>query len=287
MLLWFNTSDPNGFNRLGSEYPFTNQNNLLEMPNTKTDFRSKTVRPAKNLEQKEEAKEPVSQNQENEESKNERILKEQTKTKFVRAVYLIVLFQVTLTFLLWYFSSIFNPLSRFWNNIIVILLSNFFLLGSIIVFFLTNISQVFPHNYILLFIFTASESSMIAGWTADLKTDTIILWVGMFMSTTGILTIRLYTMTRDNQKSGLLYTLVISIILQIVVAYFWLASSFWTMLASGISVLGYGWFLIINTNKISKELPLDEYILGSLLLYIDCLTFFIYLLKAFGKKKGR
>ena len=215
------------------------------------------------------------------------MLTREQKTRFVRAIYLIVLFQVSLTFLFSYVSSIFSPLSLFWNNIIVILLSNFFLLGSILIFFLTNVSQVFPHNYILLLVFTISESTMIAGWTADLKTDTIILCVGMFMSTTGILTLSLFTMPKNRKKSGLLYILVISIVIQIIFAYFWLQATFLTMLASGLSVLGYGWFLIINTNKISKELPLDEYILGSLLLYIDWLTFFVYLLKAFGKKKGR
>ena len=105
------------------------------------------------------------------------------------------------------------------------------------------------------------------------------------MITTGLLTIHIFQLEKTVQNQNLFYTLVISVIIEIVIAYFLLNSTFWTMLAAGLSVLGYGCFIIINTNKISNELPLDEYILGSLLLYIDLLTFFIYLLKTFGKKK--
>lgn len=105
------------------------------------------------------------------------------------------------------------------------------------------------------------------------------------MGTTGILTFKIFTMKETSQKSGLFYTLVIAVVAQILIAAFWLQNSYWTMTAAGLGVLGYGLFLILNTNKISNELPLDEYILGSLLLYIDTLTLFVYLLRQFGKKK--
>lgn len=97
------------------------------------------------------------------------------KTSFVRAVYTIVFFQVTLTFIFSYLSSINTTLSRLFDNILVIILSYAILLGSLLIFFLTNISQVFPFNYILLAGFTISESTVIAGWTSEMKVDTIIL----------------------------------------------------------------------------------------------------------------
>lgn len=97
------------------------------------------------------------------------------KTKFVRYVYSIVLFQVTLTFILSFASSDNYTLNRAFNNIIVIIMSYILLLGCLLVFFLTNISQVFPFNYGLLLLFTISESIVIAGWTSDMKADTIIL----------------------------------------------------------------------------------------------------------------
>lgn len=103
------------------------------------------------------------------------------------------------------------------------------------------------------------------------------------MLTTGILTFKIFTMS--DGSSGLFYTLVIAVLLQIALAAILLNNSYWQLLAVCFGVLGYGCFIIINTNKISNELPLNEYILGSLLLYIDILTFFIYLLKQFGKKK--
>ena len=199
-------------------------------------------------------------------------------------MYSIVLFQVTLTFVFCYLSSI-GSFGNVTNDIIPIIIANFCLLGSLAIFFITNISQVFPYNYLLLLIFTVSESLMIAGWTADMKTDTIILCCGMFMVTTGLLTIHIFQLNKTQENGNLFYTLSASIIVEIIFAYFFLRLTFWTTFAAGCSVFGYGVFIIINTNKISTELPLNEYILGSLLLYVDLLTFFIYLLRTFGKKK--
>jgi FtsH-binding integral membrane protein len=207
----------------------------------------------------------------------------QQKSKFVRAIYSIVFIQVTLTFILSYAASDLKTLNRAFNNIIVIIASYMLLLGCLLVFFLTNISQIYPLNYSLLGLFTLSESVVISGWTSDMSQETIVLWVGMCMITTGILTFKIFTMRESS--SGLFYTLVIAVFVQIVLASFLLTISYWKLIAVCFGVLGYGCFIIINTNKISNELPLNEYILGSLLLYIDILTFFIYLLKQFGKKK--
>lgn len=43
--------------------------------------------------------------------------------------------------------------------------------------------------------------------------------------------------------------------------------------------------MILETNKIAKELPLNDEVLGSIVLYIDFITVFKYLLGVFGKKK--
>lgn len=99
------------------------------------------------------------------------------------------------------------------------------------------------------------------------------------------MTIQIFTMKETSKSKGLFLTLVIGIVIQVIIAFFLITSTFLKLLTVGLGVLGYGCFLILNTNKISNELPLDEYILGSLLLYIDILTLFVYLLKQFGKKK--
>ncbi|CAI2377541.1 unnamed protein product [Moneuplotes crassus] len=207
------------------------------------------------------------------------------KSRFVRYVYLIVLFQVSVTFFLSYICSDNYDLYKVVNNILVIILSYVALLACLLVFFMTNISQVFPYNYILLLLFTLCESFVIAGWTSDMKTDTVILCCGMCFSTTLILTFQIFTMKETSKSKGLFLTLVIGIVVQIIIAFFLISNTFLKLLTVGLGVLGYGCFLILNTNKISNELPLDEYILGSLLLYIDILTLFVYLLKQFGKKK--
>jgi FtsH-binding integral membrane protein len=100
------------------------------------------------------------------------------------------------------------------------------------------------------------------------------------------LTFKIFTQKETSHSKGLFYTLLIAVFVQIAIACVVFDNSYWKVFAVGLGVLGYGCFLILNTNKISNELPLDEYILGSLLLYIDILTLFVYLLKQFGKKKS-
>jgi len=162
------------------------------------------------------------------------------KTSFVRAIYSIVLCQVILTFILSYLASGYESLDRAFNNIIVIILSYIILLGCLMVFFLTNISQVMPLNYILLAIFTVSESVVIAGWTSDMSQDTIILCVGMCMGTTGILTFKIFTMKETSESQGLFYTLVFAVIVQTLLAAYLLTMSYWKLGAVCFGVLGYG-----------------------------------------------
>lgn len=76
------------------------------------------------------------------------------KTRFVRSVYLIVFFQVSVTFFLSYICSDNYEFYKIVNNILIIILSYVVLLGCLMVFFMTNISQVFPYNYLLLLVFT-------------------------------------------------------------------------------------------------------------------------------------
>ena len=53
----------------------------------------------------------------------------------------------------------------------------------------------------------------------------------------------------------------------------------------GLGLFVYGAFLILDLRSISKKLPPDEYIIGAFTLYIDLMTFFVYILALCGKKK--
>ena len=56
------------------------------------------------------------------------------------------------------------------------------------------------------------------------------------------------------------------------------------------AVIMYGIFIVYDTQLIAggryQELSYDDYILGALLLYIDIIGLFIYILSLFGNKNG-
>jgi len=74
----------------------------------------------------------------------------------------------------------------------------------------------------------------------------------------------------------------LSIISMIIYDY----TSTYVPLVAGFIVILYGLFLIIDTQLIvggkKHEMSIDDYIVGALILYIDIITIFLYLLEIFG-----
>lgn len=47
----------------------------------------------------------------------------------------------------------------------------------------------------------------------------------------------------------------------------------------------YGAYVAIDLWLISEKIPIDDYILGAITLYVDLITLFIHILQALGKRK--
>ncbi len=149
-----------------------------------------------------------------------------------------------------------------------------------------SLSRTVPTNYILLLIFTICESwlvSMVAGnYSPDIvlaafgmtagmtlgltvyalttKADFTVMWAGIWMFGFSILMFGLFAIIFQSEVLYMFYCVLVVVL--------------------------FGFYLIIDTQLIlggkRYELSEDEYILGALILYIDIIIIFLYLLRIFG-----
>lgn len=69
-----------------------------------------------------------------------------------------------------------------------------------------------------------------------------------------------------------------------------LRSSFLVMVAAAICSVVYSVYILIDTQQIlggkKREVALDDYVMGAVILYVDIIGLFLKLLQLLGKKKN-
>ena len=94
------------------------------------------------------------------------------------------------------------------------------------------------------------------------------------------------TKTDFTMCGGFFFLLVVVMMMLILVSFFMTWVTWWHPVLSGFLILCYGLFLIYDTQLIAGgkkyELGYDDYVIGSLLLYVDIIMLFVELLRLFG-----
>lgn len=146
-----------------------------------------------------------------------------------------------------------------------------------------------PHNYILLLVFTICESYMVGGLTARYPPNLVIM-AGL---ATALVTISL-TIYAMRTKANIEFFYAITFVIYFAMLPLWIIgfiirSPALHILYCALGLVFYSVFLIIDTMQIVKgktlggyELELDEFIIGALMLYIDIVMIFVYILKLLG-----
>jgi len=209
----------------------------------------------------------------------------------VRKVLGIVGAQFVLTFAMCLASAYYPAFGMAMNDIWVILLGLFLLIGCLIPLCITNLRRKVPLNYLLLLGFTFGESIFIASATANLTVESVLTSIGVFALLLSCLWCgALVAKTSAKLMLFLIISAVVACIFQITIMV--------TLLCCGYlygSILGYAiaglivaaiyvivdLVIIMIPGAISK----DDYILGALMLYVDLLRLFMYILMIFGKRK--
>ena len=152
-----------------------------------------------------------------------------------------------------------------------------------------NVARKSPTNYVLLSIFTLAFT-FIVGFICGFYDPTIVCTAALM---TCVLTISLsaYAMFTDSDFTtlcgpfvcwGLILIFCISIACSLLSMLIFTYTATWYPFAAGFGVIVYGLFLLIDTQLVCgggrHELSIDDYVIGALILYLDIVMIFLYIL---------
>ena len=147
-----------------------------------------------------------------------------------------------------------------------------------------------PNNYILLFAFTIFKSISV-GYICTMVNSAIVVVTAAFMTASLVIALTLYAIftKTDFTACGGTLTVMGTTLLQLAFIMFFLGlkSNF---IYNIIGVFFFGLYLVYDTQLIVGEsrrkysINKEDYILGAMLLYMDIIRIFKFLLRIFGKK---
>ncbi|CAK68517.1 unnamed protein product (macronuclear) [Paramecium tetraurelia] len=227
------------------------------------------------------------------------------RKKFIVKVYSLLTIQLFVTFVMVAiacFSKAFrdlliNPYSYkatpfYWSMFAVSFVT------EIAIFCFKKVARKVPNNYIALTIFTVSFSFVVAGSCAVCKDafengGTLILIAALmtFAVTASLTVYACRTKSDFTMAGGALFILSSIMFILFIFAIFFFNIILWLLLCS-LSVILYGFYLIYDTQLIiggkSHQLSIDDYVIGTMFIYIDIIILFLRILQIlmilFGKK---
>ena len=297
-----NQNNLNILNKIYVNCPDNNQESLHHPNIMKNNIKPSNIENNSNYKnniQNQDVKLELSQNQNNNDNNdnNEDIkIKNMLRNQFVRKVYGILLSQFILTFSLILICQI-NIIKKYLLShrdlyLSLMTLSFFIFFVSFIIFMCNpSLMKRVPQNYIFLFLFTISETILLI-YVSILYSFQYVL--GAIVFVIGI-SVSIFTMSCFSNRSlknlflfffvccvlGILYG-----ILAIIFKNYYLEFLFCL-----IGAIIFTIFLIYDTQKISQVdgnyLTIDDYIFAAIVLYIDIIRLFVYLLRILGRLSGK
>ena len=202
---------------------------------------------------------------------------------FIRKVYGILCVQLLLTTVMCMISMTIPAVSHFqkanspvlWGALI---LSIIVLLAICCV---PGVSRQVPLNYILLFTFTFCEGYIISAVCATTSPKIVLMAAAMTTTMTLLLTVYACTTKTDFTLCGSMLFIVSCCLL--ILSIFAIFFKFLAVFVATIGIFLYAVYLVYDTQLLlgNKEnaLDLEDYILGALMLYMDIINMFLYLLQ--------
>ncbi|CAF1283368.1 unnamed protein product [Rotaria sp. Silwood1] len=212
---------------------------------------------------------------------------------FIRKVYSILMIQLAITFgliaLCHFIPSIReyvrNPNGRwlYFTSYAVFLITYFVLICS------KNAARKFPLNLILLGILTLSMGYMMGMISAYYKTESVLIAVGITAFVClGVTLFSFQTKYDFTVCTGVLLVLSLAILAFAIVCIFTYSRIMYTIFA-GLGAALFLIFLAVDTQLIiggkRLEINAEDHIFASLMLYMDIINIFLYILALFGGRK--
>ena len=209
---------------------------------------------------------------------------------FIRKVFGIISAQIVLTGIFIYLSCSSPSFAKFQHESPILL--GFTLILSLITCICIScsryLSRTFPYNYLLLFVFTLCESYSV-GFICTMYSHEVVL-LAAFM-TSGItvgLTIYALTTKKDlTMLGGTLFILLICLIFFGIGCLFTqnrVINLIYSVCGAGL----FGIYLIYDVQLLignkQESIDMDDYIFGSMSIYLDIINIFLHILKILGKE---
>lgn len=209
---------------------------------------------------------------------------------FIKKVYGVLAFQLLVTALISSIGLVKEVQDYFFENFAWFWVA--FALSIVVLIPLAcfqSVARRVPINYILLFVFTACESIMLAYLFAAINDVTIILMAaGLTVAVTAALTVYACTTKVDFTFCGAFLFLAATCMLFFGIFSIFVRSPILHILYCTMGVLVYGIYLIFDTQlimgKFGIEYSIDDYIIASLNIYLDIIQIFIYILSALSRR---
>ena len=218
------------------------------------------------------------------------------RASFIRKVYGVLSFQLIVTSLFISLSLIPSVRLFILKNInmfyILNIISAIISLVSILILVCSeNLAKKVPINYILLTIFTITESFSLLIFCIQYNPDSIIMAV--FLTTglvVGLSFYACYTNTNFTYLGGILFSSLCLLIVSGLLILLLGKNHIVDIIITSISLLLFSLYLIYDTQliygKFGVKYKIDDYILAAINVYLDIINMFIQILKIIGNKSS-
>ncbi|KAL4428906.1 hypothetical protein ABPG74_017496 [Tetrahymena malaccensis] len=234
-----------------------------------------------------------SQEYQYQEGQQPRNLLKNVRLGFIRKVFSILSVQLAFTVFMIFMSQQNHSFRLFqirneWVFTLSIILG---LVISVGMYFVEALTKKVPINYIALGLFTLCEGYMVSAFTLQFS-KLVVLQAG-FLTAGATILLFLYACTTKKDVTILNSTLFMSLgsLFLVGIMSFFFRTELTIMLLQFASVLIYSFYLIYDIQLImgnkSLKLDIDNYILGSLTIYIDIVRIFIKILQLLGQKEEK
>lgn len=208
-----------------------------------------------------------------------------TRLGFIQKVYGILSFQILFTVLMCAWSMLSPSFLKFqvenYGLFIFFIVLNIIILLVLMCYL--EISRKVPYNYILLGIFTFSESWIVSTVCGLSNPKVVFMAAAMTLGITVALTLYAITTKTDFTICGGLMFILGMVMLLFVIFGFFTDNKMFHVIICAISVVILGIYIIYDTQLIvggrRESLDIDEYIIGALMLYVDIISLFLQLLE--------
>ncbi|CAF2570564.1 unnamed protein product [Rotaria sp. Silwood2] len=212
---------------------------------------------------------------------------------FIRKVYSILMIQLVITFgliALFHFIPSIRDYVRssngqwlYWTSYVVFLVIYFALICS------QRAARKFPLNLILLGILTLSMGYMMGMISAFYKIESVLIAVGITAFVClGITLFSFQTKYDFTSCFGILFVISLALLAFGIVCIFTYSRIMYTIYA-GLGALAFSVFLAVDTQLIMggkrHEISAEDHVFASLMLYIDIVYIFLYILSLLGNRE--